>query len=632
MNHIRIDEKKAMNKWAPVLENMGIQDADRLQWMSEYAEYHAINENAYANVSNVSGLGGITAPQVSTLPGTTIGTNWSSNGGSNGSGDLGQNLLPVSMKIAAQTIGLDLVAVKPTPGPKMDLLYIDFQYDDNNVGNTDERPQVFKIDTTYSGTTASTLTSVINAVLATYSVIQSVGGLTTISGANIRIFTSIGSSAAAATASNTINGAQPFLTTINTGISANGGKAVATYTTGGADIYTAGSAANLAGVVEFLGFSRIDGFPMFRAYKQANTTQTNSYPYVNYAGAANSNGYSGFSTTTGAATLWGFDSTRNTFNSTTSMVSQIYAVFGVFLQQNNFGISLVSALEDHIPGYVSNFIGGGRYPMDRASEENTYAGQIGPKISSKSIAVGTIEVSSALRRTEIEDIKANTGMDIVQKMESILVNELSQTISKQIVSKIFEMGALNRASAPAYAGTLANISGQTIFDLDTAYVGSGPGGETTHAVQRKLITKMVHASNYIATEGRVGPAQFAVTNGALAASLMDIAGYTINPLKSKMNSSGQLYPVGQIGDIQIYVDPYMKYNDNRIVIGRKNNPDQPGIIFVPYLMAQSISIISEATFAPRMLLRSRYAVAEVGWYPQKQFMTIVVNDAAQYLN
>jgi hypothetical protein len=32
-------------------------------------------------------------------------------------------------------------------------------------------------------------------------------------------------------------------------------------------------------------------------------------------------------------------------------------------------------------------------------------------------------------------------------------------------------------------------------------------------------------------------------------------------------------------------------------------------------MAQSISIISEATFAP-MLLRSRYAVAEVGWFPQ----------------
>ncbi len=76
----------------------------------------------------------------------------------------------------------------------------------------------------------------------------------------------------------------------------------------------------------------------------------------------------------------------------------------------------------------------------------------------------------------------------------------------------------------------------------------------------------------------------------------------------------------------------MKYNDNRVVLGRKNNPDQPGIIFVPYLMAQSISVISEATFAPRMLLRSRYAVTEVGWFPQKQFLTIKVADAAGLLN
>jgi hypothetical protein len=33
-----------------------------------------------------------------------------------------------------------------------------------------------------------------------------------------------------------------------------------------------------------------------------------------------------------------------------------------------------------------------------------------------------------------------------------------------------------------------------------------------------------------------------------------------------------------------------------------------------YLMAQSISI--SRGHSPRMLLRSRYAVAEVGWFPQ----------------
>jgi hypothetical protein len=226
-------------------------------------------------------------------------------------------------------------------------------------------------------------------------------------------------------------------------------------------------------------------------------------------------------------------------------------------------------------------------------------------------------------------------MDIVQKMESVLVNELSQTISKQIIQRIFALGDANRTSAPLYQGPLNTIgASQTIFDLDTDYVvgAGGIGGETTHAVQRKLVTKMLHASNFIATEGRVGPAQFAVTNGGLAAAIMDIVGYTINPVKSKLNGQGQLYPIGQVGEIQVYVDPNMRFDDNRIVLGRKNNPDQPGLIFIPYLMAQSVSIISEATFAPRMLLRSRYAIADVGFFPEKQYMTIKVSDVKGFLN
>ena len=585
MSHIRIDKSKAVKKWSPVLENMGV-TGDRLDWMAEYAEFHSINENAYVNAANVSGMGSVVSPQPSTLAGQTspYGNSATSfaygSGGIAGSGDVGQNLLPVAMKIAAQTIGLDLVAVKPSPGPKIDLLYIDFRYDDNPLGAADERPQVFKLN---AGVTASALAAAMQTGNGS-TLLQSSGGLQ--NGRFYYSLTATGILQLGGTVSTTLNGT-----------------------------------ASKQGVVEFLGFSRIDGFPIFKAYRQANTAHT-----------AN----------TTAGSVFSFDQTRNTFASTASMISQITSVAGLTMNTGFASIELVSALEDHIPGFSSNFLsqGGtgftGNYPMDRDQDDNSYSGVIGPKISSKSVAVGTIEVSSALRRTEIEDIKANTGMDIVQKMESILVNELSQTISKQIVAKIFELGDLNRTTAPLFNGAAAftGLTNPTIFDLDTSYVtaGGGIGGETTHAVQRKLITKIAHASNYIATEGRVGPAQYIITNGGLAAALSDISGYTLNPTKSKMNASGQLYPVGSIGDISIYVDPYMRYNDNRIVLGRKNNPDQPGIIFVPYLMAQSISVISEATFAPRMLLRSRYAVTEVGFYPQKQFMTIRVVDGNQYLN
>jgi len=552
MSHIRIDKQKAVKKWAPVLENMGVA-GERVDWMAEYAEFHSINENAYANASNVAGMGGVIAAQPNALAGNTIG----SYANSTGSGDVGQNLLPVAMKIAAQTIGLDLVAVKPSPGPKIDLLYVDFRYDDTPLGSEDERPQVFKLNFDE----LSTVQTALRAFLAAQNITESTGGL------NGRVWAEI-----------------------------NTASAVSGFTTSDQ------SSADKEGTVEFLGFSRIDGYPMFRAYRQFNTASN------------------------GGSSAWTFDQTRNTFNPTQSMIAQV-AQIGTY-SVSSVSLELVSALEDHIPGFSANWTSGnsfaGDYPMDRETDDSRYAGIIGPKISSKTVAVGTIEVTSALRRTEIEDIKANTGMDIVQKMESILVNELSQTISKQIVAKIFEMGELNRASAPLRGGN-------PLFDLNTSYV-SGVGGETTHAVQRKLITKIMHASNFIATEGRVGPAQYLVTNGGLAAALSDISGYTINPVKSKLNGAGQLYPVGSIGDISIYVDPYMKYNDNRIVLGRKNNPDQPGIIFVPYLMAQSISLISEATFAPRMLLRSRYAVTEVGWFPQKQFMTIHVTDAAGLLN
>jgi hypothetical protein len=580
MSHIRIDKSKAIKKWSPVLENMGV-TGDRVEWMAEYAEFHSINENAYANASNVSGMGGVIAAQPSSLAGNTLGSSFNTPNSFLGSGDVGQNLLPVAMKIAAQTIGLDLVAVKPSPGPKIDLLYIDFRYDDNHLGDQDERPQVFKLN---AGGTASVLATAMQTGLGS-TILQSSGGLQ-----NGRYFYSLNPAGTASLSAATVSTSLP---------------------------------SNKEGVVEFLGFSRIDGYPMFRAFRQFNTAHTNVTGYSDNSGV-----------------LWSFDQTRNTFNPTASMISQITSIAGVALSSSFASIELVSALEDHIPGFSANWTQGGdgfngNYPMDRDTDDKTYSGIIGPKISSKTVAVGTIEVSSALRRTEIEDIKANTGMDIVQKMESILVNELSQTISKQIVAKIFEMGELNRATAPAYGGTspFTGITNPTIFDLDTTYVSSaGIGGETTHAVQRKLITKIAHASNYIATEGRVGPAQYLITNGGLAAALQDIAGYTINPVKSKLNASGQLYPVGSIGDISIYVDPYMKYNDNRIVLGRKNNPDQPGIIFVPYLMAQSISVISEATFAPRMLLRSRYAVTEVGWYPQKQYMTIKVRDIQGLLN
>jgi hypothetical protein len=566
-----IDEQKALKKWTPVLEKMGVKDEDRKSWMSIYAEMHSLNENiSYSTLGNLQGMGPVSSPVVGSVPGSVF----QAGSGTQGSGDIAQNLLPVSMKIAAQTIGLDLVAVKPTSSPRIELLFVDFKYgNENNIwGETNERPIVFKIN---NGANAGTLKTAILGQMTAAGIKETIGGLTE------RIFVKLSGGTVAGTFFNTA-GVTAVGTTLTTETEPTSGK---------------------EGWIEFLGFSRIDGLPMFRTFRQQVS------PSANFVWVDSKNTFPQYSSTAdnSLANIFAQGVTVQFTTTTTAAISG--ATF-----------ELVSVLEDQIPGFVAGW--NDKNGMTRNQDENTYPGVIGPDVFTKSIQVGDIEISSSLKRTQIEDIKASTGMDIVQKLESVLINELTQTISKQIVAKIRELANKNKNSAtsPDFDFNVDNYIGSTGF-------GPAPGGETTHSIQRKLIAKINNASNFIATDGRVGPAQYLVTNGNLASVIQDIAGYTINPVNaSKLNTNGQLYPMGNIGNLAIYVDPYMRWDDNRIFLGRKNSVEQPGILFIPYLMAQSISIISEATFAPRMLIRSRYAIADVGFFPEKQFMEIEVTD------
>lgn len=560
MNFI-VDSAKAQKKWGLIIESLNVKDSDKSSWMAEYAEMHQMNENvAYSTLGNTYGMGNI----VPSIPSTTPGNTW---GSTTGSGDVAQNLLPVSMKIAAQAIGLDLLAVKPSSSPRIELLFIDFKYDNNPEGHNDfehadERPLVFKLKD-------SGIEEQLTADFTALNVKELIGGLSE------RVFVSLTS------------------TTVNYGDSA-------TY-----DVMSIGTTTtSKAGKLEFLGFSRVDGHPMFRTFRQM-TASSNS---------ANK----------------GYDVTRNTFPQIASSVQEILRassmkVSGETAISVTTTLELVSTMEDQLPGFSAGW--NLKSSMNRLDSENTYPSVIGPDVFSKSIPVGDIEISSTLKRTQIEDIKASTGMDIVQKLESVLINELTQKISKEIVFKIQDMCEENRASRT----TPKNADGTSKFDFDvdayTDVAGAAPGGETYHSIQRKLVSKINNASNFIATDGRVGPAQYLVTNGNIASVLQDVAGYTINPANmSKMNTNGQLYPLGNIGNIAIYVDPNMTWNDNRIFLGRKNSVDQPGLIFIPYLMAQSITLTSEATWAPKMLIRSRYAIADIGFFPHKQFMSIKVTD------
>jgi len=150
--------------------------------------------------------------------------------------------------------------------------------------------------------------------------------------------------------------------------------------------------------------------------------------------------------------------------------------------------------------------------------------------------------------------------------------------------------------------------------------------KTLQPYNRRVATKVLEMANLIYHRGRWGGGEYVVTNGRVAAALADIAGYTIASVPSQMPSgAGQLVPAGKVYGLTIYVDPNLRWGDNKMLIGRKGKDEEPGVKFLPYIMAESIQTISEGTFSPKLGVKSRYALTEAGWHPETQYITLEVN-------
>jgi len=157
--------------------------------------------------------------------------------------------------------------------------------------------------------------------------------------------------------------------------------------------------------------------------------------------------------------------------------------------------------------------------------------------------------------------------------------------------------------------------------------GPASGGyENLSTLQRRLFSRILAAANVVANRGRRGPANFIVTNANVASALQDISQFTFAPFSNTLTqNNGTLYPVGSLAGMTVYVDQNMRYDDTRVLIGRKGGDDEPGLKFMPYMMAESIQTISEGTMSPKIAVKSRYALVEAGFLPETMYLTFYVN-------
>jgi hypothetical protein len=273
------------------------------------------------------------------------------------------------------------------------------------------------------------------------------------------------------------------------------------------------------------------------------------------------------------------------------------------------GIELVKALEDHIPGF-SGATGATVKPMSREVGERTPDKLMGLSLFSKSVAAETFQVAAAVTREQVQDLK-QFGVDAVAQVEAVLTNELTQSINQHILAEMRRLGGVS----PAAADMLT-------LDLDYDMVGGNTFGDHN----RRILTFILAHANFIANKGRRGAGNFAVVSAKIASVLQGVAGFVPNPMANTINQvAGAIYPLGSVAGINIYTDPTQAFASGDILVGRKGDGNSPGLVFMPYLMAESVQTIAEGTMAPKVAVKSRYALVEAGFHPETQYSGFTVN-------
>ena len=571
-------------KWAGIItEEYGVKDQNKVAWMSKLAQVHSIKEGLQS--ASVPTDASIYATPFSTLgmgnPQMPFGVGFNNGGADhgagigntgadfhnpnyvNGSGDIPMSTLTMALEVAAMTIGFELVPVIPMTGPWAMLSYMDFPYAGGKLGKLNE--------TWADGKGAGDQNKPIYIkVNANYTIAER----------------------------DTLKVNDPV--TITTSGKGYGESSTATHTLTGT----------------YIGVSRIDGGIIFKVGSAMHGDKDASIAEVLSAGPA-----------------------------TVKIGSTTLADKTVTLRPE-----LVTSAADHIQGFV-NFFDGSDEPMTRAQNETGTGNRIGARMFTKMVQARSYEATGSVTRQQLQDMPLY-GVDVIGKVLEHIQNEISQGINNRILDRVFKLGVTNAVNQYKYQNVNLNLflaaakdATKDVKDFRAAdrYIGiddkphaadmgtvknatQNTAAENLHTHQRRIASRVLAAANLIAQVSRRGRAQWIVTNATIVTALQDAANYVVAPMTNTLTQDGSqsLYFAGSIAGLNVYCDPYMKWDDNRVCVGRKSNGNDPGVIFMPYILADTVQVVAEGTFAPVLLCNSRYAIVDAGFYPEQSYYTFMV--------
>lgn len=316
---------------------------------------------------------------------------------------------------------------------------------------------------------------------------------------------------------------------------------------------------------------------------------------------------------------------------------------------------LVAGMADHVQGF-SNFFSGDADPMTRAQNETGVGNTIGARMFTKMVQMGAYEVTGTVTRQQLQDMPLY-GVDVIGKVLEAMQNQISQEINNRILDRVFKLGVENWKTQRDYQGVDLNLyigsttatskqlstfgaysrfvglDGKPVADVTVPNAVKNTAAENVHTHQRRIMSRVLAASNLIANVSRYGRGNWIVTNTQILSALQDCAGFVYAPMANTLTQDGSqsIYFAGSLAGLNIYVDPFMTWEDTRICVGRKGDGKTPGVVFMPYILADTVQTVAEGTMAPKLLVNSRFAIVDAGFHPAQNYYTFMVDAEGAYI-
>ena len=164
-------------------------------------------------------------------------------------------------------------------------------------------------------------------------------------------------------------------------------------------------------------------------------------------------------------------------------------------------------------------------------------------------------VKITVTQEQIQTLNSKFGIDAVPMVEDVVNNEIAQSIASQVSKSIFN---------------------QRIYE-----------------VSKEELQKSV---NLISEFGE----GFILTN---VGTLIEMTWPELKTIKhDTISTFGIIYKLGKIGNYELYVDPNLRYNDNKLAITTNN--------FWNYKESEDVTIITEGVGAPNIIVKTKVIIKD----------------------